>query len=218
MPVQDISTILQQFQRGNLASATRQLDALCRAFPACVTLQVLRARAYEQAEQWEEAVKAWQQAQFLLPNSPAIRTGIRKATKVWLASQANPETAGPAVEYMPPEAPDLKDVTGPDETPDERRPESEQPSDMLSELDRLIGELSSARIVPAPDLEAIAPIEMDDEIDDVVSETLALIYATQRQFGEAARVYTRLAQQQPDRSDEFLRKAEDLRQRSTGGA
>lgn len=79
------------------------------------------------------------------------------------------------------------------------------------ELDRLIGELESARIVPNPDPDAVPSPDLSTDIDDVVSETLARIYATQKQFGEAARVYERLALENPDRAEEFRSKASEMR-------
>ncbi len=79
------------------------------------------------------------------------------------------------------------------------------------ELDRLIGELESARIVPSPDPDAVPAPDLSSDIEDVVSETLARIYATQKQFGEAARVYERLALENPDRAEEFRSKASEMR-------
>ena len=91
--------------------------------------------------------------------------------------------------------------------------DAEQPPDEV-ELDRLIVELEAARIVPAEDPTSIPPPDLSDDIDDVVSETLARIYATQKQFMEAARVYERLALENPDRAEEFESKASEMRGRS----
>ncbi|NNE45455.1 MAG: hypothetical protein HKN37_02215 [Rhodothermales bacterium] len=82
------------------------------------------------------------------------------------------------------------------------------------ELDRLIDELESAKIVPAEDPESVPEPDLSVDIDDVVSETLARIYATQSQYTEAARVYDRLALENPDRADEFETKASEMRARS----
>ena len=81
----------------------------------------------------------------------------------------------------------------------------------VDDLDRLIEELESARIVPNPDPDDVPDIELDDEIDDVVSETLARIYASQNQYHEAARVYEQLALQQPDRAEHFQQQAAEMR-------
>ncbi len=82
------------------------------------------------------------------------------------------------------------------------------------DLDRLIGELESARIVPVEDPSTIPAPDLSDDIEDVVSETLARIYATQKQFSEAARVYDRLALENPDRAKEFEAKASEMRDRA----
>ncbi len=82
------------------------------------------------------------------------------------------------------------------------------------ELDRLIDELESAKIVPAEDPGSVPEPDLSVDIDDVVSETLARIYATQSQYSEAARVYDRLALENPDRADEYETKASEMRARS----
>jgi tetratricopeptide (TPR) repeat protein len=86
-----------------------------------------------------------------------------------------------------------------------------EPSD---DLDRLIQELETARIVPDPDLDDVPEPELDDDIDDMVSETLARIYASQEKYLEAARAYERLAQMQPARADTFMERADEMRARA----
>ncbi len=81
-------------------------------------------------------------------------------------------------------------------------------------LDELIRELETARIVPDPTIPAAAAEDLESDVDDVVSETLARIYENQRHFSEAARVYDKLAAQQPDRAAEFLERAEEARSRA----
>lgn len=89
-----------------------------------------------------------------------------------------------------------------DETPDE-------------DLDRLIDELESARIDPDPDAtDAPAPDLDDNEADDLVSETLARIYKQQGQYGEAARVYEKLAEQHPARADALREQAAEMREQA----
>ena len=92
-------------------------------------------------------------------------------------------------------------------------PEKAPPSDdaTIDDLDRLISELEAARIMPHPDLENIPPPELEDEIDDVVSETLARIYASQKKYDEAARIYEQLAHQQPQEAAKFLQLAAEMR-------
>ncbi len=81
-------------------------------------------------------------------------------------------------------------------------------------LDDLIAQLEGARIEPRPDMDALPAPELESDIEDMVSETLARIYAAQKQFGEAANVYDKLAEQQPDRAEEYHAMATDLRKRT----
>lgn len=83
------------------------------------------------------------------------------------------------------------------------------------DLDRLIAELESARIVPRPDLEGLPEPALEDDIEDIVSVTLARIYASQGQYDEAARVYDLLADQQPDNEQEFRAKAAEMREKAS---
>ena len=114
----------------------------------------------------------------------------------------------------PPPAPSWdaeKDVTPDAEEIPELSPGS---SPQFEDLDRLIDELESASITPTPDLDSIPAPDLDNDIDDMVSETLARIYASQQQYDEAARVYDLLAIQQPERASEFWQKASEFRTRS----
>jgi len=83
----------------------------------------------------------------------------------------------------------------------------------FQDLDRLIEELETAHIVPDPDIELLPVDELEPDIEDVVTETLARIYANQSYFTEAATVYDKLAAQYPDRAEEFKAKASDMRTR-----
>jgi len=94
-------------------------------------------------------------------------------------------------------------------------PDTDQPlPNDLQDLDRLIDELEGARIDPQPDVSDAPAPDLESDIDDMVSETLARIYISQNQYEEAARVYLRLASQEPDRAKEHLEKAAALRDRA----
>lgn len=98
-----------------------------------------------------------------------------------------------------------------------RRPPPDEPlPDDIRDLNRLIEELEEARIDPQPNLDDVPAPDLDSDIEDVVSETLARIYASQKKFEEAARVYLRLASQEPEQADAFLEKAADMRSRAQG--
>lgn len=80
------------------------------------------------------------------------------------------------------------------------------------DLDGLIAELEDARIKPSD--RAFPTPDLDSPIENVATETLARIFAEQKQFDEAARVYDRLADLRPDHRDEFLQRAVEMRERA----
>lgn len=137
-----------------------------------------------------------------------------------LATEPEPEyDPEPEYEREPEYEQDLENVRGLDQGADLDSPEDpEDPGEDPEEdrdLDRLISELESARIVPRPDLDTLPEPELDDDIEDVVSVTLARIYASQGQYQEAARVYDLLAVQQPDDEAAYKAKAEEMRSKAS---
>lgn len=98
----------------------------------------------------------------------------------------------------------------PPDVPEERMEDLGDEND----LDRLIDELESARIEPRPDVDEVPPPDLDDDIDDLVSETLARIHEAQDQYRQAAQIYVKLASQEPTRARDFLEKAAEMRERA----
>jgi tetratricopeptide (TPR) repeat protein len=107
-------------------------------------------------------------------------------------------------------------------TPEEQIEQLEDEGD-TDDLDYLISELQSARIEPEPEAEADTPPPDTDEAaeetedpdtEDIVSETLARIHEGQGDYQEAARIYATLAEQEPDRADEFQEKADAMREKA----
>jgi hypothetical protein len=97
-------------------------------------------------------------------------------------------------------------------------PEAPAEPSLADELDALIRRLEDApRIRPDPNFRGpeLSTDEADDD-EDVVSETLARIYAAQRQYAEAAIVYEKLARQKPEQSEELLRRAAEMRAQGSG--
>lgn len=126
----------------------------------------------------------------------------------------------PAV--APPEAYNPPPVSEEHDTDDvvEANVLSEDSSRQLSdELDSLINELEDApRIRPDPKFSAPDEEDYSEELaEEMVSETLARIYAAQGEFEEAARVYERLATQHPEDADEMLAQAADMRAKGAEG-
>lgn len=310
----DIPGLISLLQSGKTNDALEIATQLVREMPMLVTAHVVRARALESQEEFDEALSAWRNALDLVPNSPVVRKGLRRtAAKLMNASRRTPaaddtrgdrgtgsaratdressspdlsvETAqtagrtetGPASfedltvdlppgreRPLPPSAKD--DVPGfqsfdsmfdvepefeqrlaedyrrqaqvdPDEDRERLRlsdfAESTGPSfedtggssfgdappefvlghddggNEEDDLDGLIAELEDARIMPSD--RAFPQPDLESRIEDVASETLARIYAEQKQFEEAARVYARLADISPDNRQRFLKRASEMK-------
>lgn len=92
----------------------------------------------------------------------------------------------------------------------------EETSVDTSDLDSLIEQLDDAKIVPRDDFDEIPEPNLDSNVGDIASETLAKIFESQSQFSEAARIYEQLAVQQPDKASTFTARAEELRQQKKG--
>lgn len=104
---------------------------------------------------------------------------------------------------------------GSSSTPEDRVDELEREDD---DLDRLIDELESARIEPRPDVDDVPPPDLETEIDDLVSETLARIHEAQDQYREAAQIYVKLASQEPAQARTYLEKAAEMREKAEAKA
>lgn len=85
----------------------------------------------------------------------------------------------------------------------------------VDDLDSLIHQLENApRIRPDLDFKDESVEVEESDGSELVSETLARIYETQKQYAEAARAYEQLAAQQPGRATELLSKAAEMRRRA----
>jgi tetratricopeptide (TPR) repeat protein len=210
MAIPDLQEAIDLIENGQAEEAIASLTAWAQQQPAHAAAHVVLARAYEAGAQWEEAQAAWQRAYFLMPNSPAVHEGLERVR----AAVAEREAVSKGHLIMDLDLQAELEATL--ETLFNPFTLSQQSQGVLKtdptvdDLERLISELEAARIVPHPDLEDIPPPELDDEIDDVVSETLARIYASQKKYGEAARVYEQLAHQQPEEAPKFLQLAAEM--------
>ena len=228
MAVPDVQEILRMLDEGRETEAIGRLEAAIPREATNASMRVLLARAYERVGRLGDAVDAWNTALFLAPGSATARSGVRRLRAAYpdLISSAPPlSPTTPAVSSDDGErfaAPATSLPIDSNAEPDDSAPapvEAAAAADDVpgSNLDRLIERLQGARIVPDPDFEAndIDLTEPDDD-EGLVSETLARIYAAQQQYPEAAQVYEILAEQQPERADEFRAKAREMKMRGSG--
>ncbi|WP_231465960.1 hypothetical protein [Rhodothermus marinus] len=222
MPLPELRDIARRIDAGEAREVLPTLYQLAEQFPAWGAVQVLLARALQTVDRWDEALTVWQRAAFWLPDSPVVQEGIRAALRRVVQPVTTAEAADSSVS-LPDPLQELARAAGRASPPDEgpaaassAEPARPAPDDL--DLDRLIAELESARIEPRPDLDDIPPPELEDDVDDLVSETLALIYAAQQQFEEAARVYEKLALQHPEKAAHYREQAAKMRAKAAGQA
>jgi tetratricopeptide (TPR) repeat protein len=113
--------------------------------------------------------------------------------------------------------PELENAADPSAEPDTGTPEErvgalEERGD--DDLDQLIDELESARIEPSPDVEDAPAPDLENDVDDIVSETLARIHEAQDDYRKAAQIYVKLASQDPDQARAYLEKAAEMRRKA----
>ncbi len=114
------------------------------------------------------------------------------------------ETVDHGAPEAPPEAP-------PEPEPRAKPEPVAVPAD---DLDALISSLEHApRIRPDPAFSGPAVRVDESGVDEMVSETLAQIYAAQHRYVEAAVMYEKLAAREPSRADAMLQRAAELRGR-----
>ena len=230
MSIPAIDKAYWHLKQGKSDEAIPVLKQLAQKLPTYVTPHVLLAWAYENKEQWSEALDNWQHAYFLMPNSPAVQQGLQRAMEAGSeASFASPSSSteeAPPAQKPPQSSPPAGQPTDHESSqpsPGKLLSELSEPADQeaplsspgeFDHLDRLIDELEAARIEPHPDLDELPSPNLENEIEDVVSETLARIYVAQEQYDEAARVFRKLAEQDPARSQEFLEEADEMQQRA----
>ncbi len=298
MAVPDLQDALDCLQQQDVDGAIATLDRKVDELPAHLTAYVLLARAHETKQQWKQALRAWENVYFLMPNSPVAREGKRRVLR-----RMDREEEAKGIEQAPPSAPTQTEApsdSGPaptedqssdeeptatepatadpvgGEEPADEEPPAEEPTEDASEdeqtpatkavselealrrqaekearqggarpdltdpsetpnggpapstpeervdqieeddndLDRLIDELESARIEPNPDLDEVPAPDLDNEGDDIVSETLARIHEAQDKYRKAAQIYVKLASQEPDQAREYLEKAAEMRRKA----
>lgn len=268
MAVPNLQDAIDHLHEKNVDAAITALERKIEELPAHLTAHVLLARSYETDHQWQKALKHWEHACFLMPNSPVAQEGKARvlhrkdvdetATEIETASPAHTvdqtepptpdnhsaeegadSTESTADEAAPPS--DLEELrrqtdaeartsggdpghpdaeaTDPGRSPLERIEQFEKLEGGHDEdLDRLIDELESARIEPDPDVEDVPPPNLDDDVDDLVSETLARIHEAQDQYRKAAHIYVKLASQEPEDARKYLKKASEMRERAEARA
>lgn len=230
MSVESVQKAIDLLEQGRAEQAIPMLEDTVVAYPAYAGAYVLLARAYETGERWALAARAWREVLLLVPDSPVAAEGLRRSMR----QGRHPILGAPAdydgIEALHQEAAPARidaaanvpqtssQLASKDAGTRNSGTRDIRTRDVGDDLDRLIQELEGARITPRPDLDAIPEPDLDDDLDDMVSETLARIYEAQKQYAEAAKVFHALADQHPERREEFEEKAAEMSRKAEGEA
>jgi tetratricopeptide (TPR) repeat protein len=205
----DLRSAASLLERGDYDTARSTLEELVRIDRNHAAAHALLAKIAEAQARYSAAVLHWEQAYAINPMSTEIGLSFQAAALRLLSPNPASGTerhlrSVPPIETIQPEGVETHEE-------DEILEEITARADDLS---KLIDELDAVRMVPDPDIELISDDELEVEIEDVVSETLAKIYASQNYFQEAGDVYRKLAIQYPERESEFMAKADDMNDRA----
>jgi len=81
MPLPDLQGPLALLEQKDFDTAVEVLEQKVSALPAHLGAHVLLAHAYEAQERWGDALEAWANAHFLMPNSPIAKAGKKRALR-----------------------------------------------------------------------------------------------------------------------------------------
>jgi tetratricopeptide (TPR) repeat protein len=201
MPLPDIRQAATMIEEGRIEPARTVLQNILHKVPSHLSARVLLARILEAEGDHAAALTMWKQAALHGPGISLIENGLREALLRIRFGAPVP------IEPMPP---GLDTAAAPASVIPQAPP---APAPEFQDLDKLIHELETASIVPDPDIPMIAESDLESDIEDAVTETLARIYANQSYWTEAAQVYEKLAVQHPERKAEFLQRAREMKEK-----
>lgn len=200
MPLESLAQAATLIAKGHARYILQELVAWTEKRPLDLAAHYMLAHAYESSGQWPEAEAVWQDAQRLALELKAERNARAPGPKA-VRFEVTKELDGALKTLLRP------GLAGSEEV-------SEPASAGEDELQHLIHELESARMTRMPPAEDFPVPELEDDVEGMVSETLARIHVSQGQLQEAADIYEQLAVQQPEDADRLRERAAELRAQS----
>ena len=201
MSLYSLSEATALIAKGHAQHIVADLVSWTEKRPKDIAARYVLAHAYEAVGQWLEAKAAWQDARRQILDSRADRMSASDQENV-VRFQLTKDIDAALDAILAPEYAAESDDVLPHASEDD------------NELQHLILELESARSVPMPSASDLPAPDLHDDVEGMVSETLARIHVTQGQFLEAAAVYEQLAVQEPEEAQNYRQRAAELRARA----
>ena len=220
MALRTLTEALALIKGGRAEEAIKDLVWWTRKKPAHLAARYVLAHAFEASERWEEAEAAWKDASVLVSRRELIAPGTTQKPRELAPAtplQLTEEFEADLLIILTPKNPRSERIAAYDSMLERQRETLDPPGpDEEDDLQRLILEMESAPTKLQPHVDDLPPPDLDDDIEGVVSETLARIYASQKQFKEAADVFEELARQHPENAERFTNCAREMRESMNG--
>jgi tetratricopeptide (TPR) repeat protein len=127
MSLPELQEPLALLEQKDFRAAVNVLEQKVTALPAHLGAHVLLAYAYEAQQRWDQALEAWENARFLMPNSPIAKEGKRRVLRRMDGIEGDGEPSSLA-DFPGFDSP----LPGPPETRSEDEADEEEPMDAES--------------------------------------------------------------------------------------
>lgn len=212
-----------EIEAGNSEKAIEILTEGLRFFPNYAAAYIIQGKAYANAGNFTEALKAYKTGCELIKSNRTYDYYLKEIdslqkqkslfqhgtnrfflTEDEVQAQKQPDLFGDVKVEI------IKEKQEPEVKPEQKK---DRPyNDIESRLEEIAKGLSSVKlneVIPSGDTENISDIFADDNM--IVSETLAKIYAAQGEIKEAIQVYKKLIKKNPSKQDYYNEKINELR-------
>ncbi len=186
-----------EIEKGNYLEAIRILDEgvkLHANYPTAFLILSL-AKAYEGKD--EEALNMAKLGADIIESPKTYEIYSQKISAIIAERTSLSDALRPAFHNEPSEEQII--------VPEEKEERWEDKLDMLAK------QLSKAKIIPKDDFETSSESLPKFEGKKIVSETLADIYFSQRNFDEAIKMYEELINIKPEKAEEYLQKIGEMK-------
>lgn len=139
MSLPDLQEPLALLEQKDVDTAIDVLEQKVTVLPAHLGAHVLLAYAYEAQQRWDEALESWENARFLMPNSPIAEAGKRRVLRRMDGIETDDGPLGPGAPPRPATAParPAESASSPASEDDEAEADTDREEESPAEDDEL---------------------------------------------------------------------------------